>query len=163
MNDEQSQRTLNGVNLTNFFNRPIEMYSFGDISFKQPIALKKVIYILVGFLVYTLPMFFILGFKLDPIYFIILLGPPILIGEIGTKPIFSGKTLPDFVKTLAKFAAEPKAWLDLRSSNSFGKDIHYVDEEIWVGRRRELQILADLEEKARIEAKKNKKTNKNKQ
>lgn len=147
-------RGLEGVNMTNFFNRELFMYSLGDIQFKKPISLKKVAYIMGFLIVWTLPMYLIFGLKLNPFYFVFLLAPPFVAGHFATKPAFGGKNLIDFVKTMVKYLGEPKGWLDLKSDNSLGKDVYYVENEIWIGRRRELQLLADIQEERVMQRKK---------
>lgn len=137
---------LIGVNMTNFFNRELFMYSLGDIKFKKPISLKKVAYTMGFLILWTLPLYLIFGLKLSPFYFVLLLAPPFVAGHFATKPAFGGKTLIDFTKTMFKFAGEPKGWLDLRNDNGLGKEVYYVENEIWIGRRRELQLLADIQE-----------------
>ena len=139
---------ISASNMTNFFNRELFMYSLGDISFKKPVSLKRAGYTMLGILVWSVPMFFIVGLILNPFYFALLLAPPIIFGIYSTKPVFNGKTLPDFLKTLIKYTTESKAWTDLNSAKTFGEDMYYIDQEIWVGRRRELQILADLKEQS---------------
>lgn len=151
MADKNAQIT--GMNMTNFFNRELFVYSLGDISFKKPISLMKLIYIIAMFLIYTLPMIFIVGIYFNVGYFALLIIPPIVVGHYATKPIFSGKTLPDFLFTIIKFLGEPKFWMDLKKADSFGNDHYYTNQEIWVGRRRELQILADLKEERKAKKK----------
>lgn len=146
-------RGLVGVNMTNFFNRELFMYSLGDIRFKKPISLKKMAYVTVFFLVWTLPIIMIFGIQLNPIYIALLLAPPLALGHYATKPIFGGKTLIPAVKTVAKYIfTEPKCWTDLKANNELGNKVYFTENEIWISRRRELQLLADLKEKKKREA-----------
>lgn len=152
------------LNMTNFFNRELFMYSLGDIRFKKPVSLKKAAYVLGFLLIWTLPMFLIFGIKLNPFYLVIALVPPIVLGNFAGKPVWGGKPLFDFIKTLVKFLQEPKGWTDLKN-NKMDEEVYYSDSEIWVSRRRELQLLADLEEsqiKRNIPVSKNKNTGKTK-
>lgn len=135
-----------GVNMTNFFNRELFMYSLGDIKFKKPVSLKKVAYITGFLIVYSLPIFVIFGIHLNPFFFAIWLGPPFIAGHFATKPAFGGKNLIDFTRTMVAFLFEPKGWSDLVADNSRGKDVYFVENEIWISRRRELQLLADIKE-----------------
>lgn len=138
---------LMGINMTNFFNREMFMYSLGDIKFKKPVSLKRVAYSLAFLLVWSLPMFFIWGLIINPVYLLVMFGPPLGLAHIATKPVFGGKNLLDFLLTMFKFVQEPKGWADLNESREFGEDVYYVESEIWISRRRELQILADIKEK----------------
>lgn len=138
-------RNLVGVNMTNFFNRELFMYSLGDIKFKKPISLKKMAYTTGFFLVWTLPLFVIFGLIPNPFYAALLIVPPIAAGHYSTKPVFGGKTLIPFAQAIFKFMAEPKGWADLKGSNSLGETVYSVENEIWISRRRELQLLVNLE------------------
>lgn len=133
------------LNMTGFFKRELRMYALGDIRFKNPISLKKAAYIMGFLLAWSLPMLLIVGIKFNPVYLAILLGPPILLGNFAGKPIWGGKPLFDFIGTSVKFIQEPKGWTDLQNNN-MNEDTYFVDSEIWVSRRRELQMLADIEE-----------------
>ena len=131
------------VNLTNFFNRELFMYSLGDIKFKKPIALKKVAYITVFLLIWTIPLILSFGFPSGPFsaFFVVVL--PIIAGNFAARPVFGGKGLLDFLKTLSGFVREPRGWLDFKNSMVMDKDVYYVESEIWIGRRRELEMLAE--------------------
>lgn len=129
------------LNMTGFFKRELQMYALGDIKFRKPIAIKQVAYILGFFVVWSLPIVLLFGVVLHPAYAVLVILPPILLGTFATKPIFGGKTLIDFVKTAVMFLGEPKAWADLKPYHQ--KEVYEVKSEIWVSRRRELQLLAD--------------------
>lgn len=134
------------VNMTNFFNRELFMYSLGDIKFKKPIALKKVAYITAFLIIWTIPMVVIFGLKLNPIFIAFALGPPFLLGHFATKPVWGGRGLVDFLKTLVGFIGEPKGWTDLKSAPKLDQEVFFVSDEIWVSRRQELQLLAGMSE-----------------
>ncbi len=130
------------LNMTGFFRRELKMYALGDIKFKKPIAIKQVAIILALFIVWTLPLILIFGVQFNPLYAVFLIGPPIGLGIFATRPMFGGKTLFDFVKTAIVFLGEPKAWADFKAFQP--KETYTINSEIWIGRRRELQILADM-------------------
>lgn len=133
------------INMTNFFNRELFMYALGDIKFKKPVSLKKAAYILLFLLIWTLPILFALKFKFNPFTVVFAFAPPILLGNFAGKPVWGGKPLFDYLKTSIRFLTLPKGWTDL-NDNDMKETTHYTESEIWVSRRRELQILADLEE-----------------
>ena len=134
------------VNMTNFFNRELFMYSLGDIKFKKPIALKKVAYVTAFLIIWSIPVFLYFGLVMNPFFMAFLLGPPFVLGHFATKPVWGGRGLIDFLKTLAGYIVEPQAWTDLNARNVKDKEVLYVENEIWISRRRELQILADIKE-----------------
>ena len=134
------------VNMTNFFNRELFMYSLGDIKFKKPIALKKVAYTTAFLILWAIPLFLTFGLILNPLFLAVLVVPPIALGHFATKPVWGGRGLLDFLKTLFGYIGEPKGWTDLESNNKLDKEVLYVENEIWISRRRELQLLADIKE-----------------
>lgn len=137
---------IHGVNMTNFFNRELFLYSLGDIRFKKPVSLKKAAYFLVTLLIYTLPLFLFFGIPDNPIKAVLMFAPPFLVGHYSTKPAFAGKNLIDFLKTMINFLKEPKGWTDLNANNEIDREVFFVEHEIWISRRRELQLLADIKE-----------------
>lgn len=145
---EERRPGIRAVNMTNFFNRELFMYSLGDIQFKKPVSLKKVAYITGFFIVWTIPLIIIMGIQLNPFFAAAAIAPPIVLGNLCVKPAFGGKNLIDFVKTMAIYIPESRGgWTDLNRNANMGKDTYKIEHEIWIGRRRELQLLADLKEK----------------
>lgn len=138
------------INATAFFNREIFMYALGDIKLKNPIPMRKAAHI-IGFLVaWCLPLVFVFGLHLNVFYIMFLLVPPIVLGNLATKQIFGGKGLLDFASTVTAFIGEPKGWTDW-NNNHMRQERYTISNEIWISRRRELQLLADvIEGKARL-------------
>lgn len=132
---------IRSLNMTGFFKRELQMYALGDIKFKKPIAIKQVAYTIGFYIVWALPMILIFGIHFNPFYAALVIVPPALAGTFAIRPVFGGKTLIDFTKTAIKFVGEPKAWADLKAFNP--KETYEVNGQIWISRRRELQILAD--------------------
>ena len=130
------------LNMTGFFKRQLQMYALGDIKFKKPISIKQVAYVLGFFIVYSLPIVLVFGIQLNPVYALLVIAPPLVLGSFAVKPAFGGKTLIDFGKTAIVFLGEPKAWADLKPYKT--KEIFVIHSEIWISRRRELQLLADI-------------------
>lgn len=142
-----SRRYAEIINMTNFFNRELMMYSLGDIKFKRPIALKKVAYVTGFILVWSVPLILIFGVVLNVYFAIIVIAPPLVLGHYASKPVWGGKGLIDFMKTLFTYISEPKYWTDLKANRNPVKDRYFIESEIWISRRRELQLLADMKEK----------------
>ena len=135
------------LNMTNFFNREIMMYSLGDIKFKKPIALKKVAYVTGFVLIWSIPLILIFGLILKIQFIALVVAPPLILGHYASKPVWGGKGLIDFMQTLFTYMSEPKIWTDLKASKNSNKNKYYIESEIWISRRRELQLLADMKEK----------------
>lgn len=133
-------------NMTDFFNRELFMRSLGDIRFKKPISLRRVAYTTIFFIAWTLPMFLIFGIILNVFFIAIAVAPPFILGYFASKPVWGGRSLMDFIKVNMRFMTEPKGWTDLEPNNRLNNDRLFVEDEIWISRRRELQLLADLRE-----------------
>lgn len=134
------------INMTSFFNRPLYMYSFGDIRFGKPVALKKVAYILAMMIIWNVPLFLIAGFHLNVVWVALSILPPFFLGNWMSKPSFGGMSFLDFAKVAVRFLGEPKGWADLQATDDVEQTDYYVEHETWVSRRRELHYLADIEE-----------------
>lgn len=148
------QNQIASLNMTNFFNRELMMYSFGDIKFKKPISLKAIAYTLGFLIIWTLPLLLVAGIPTDPFRLVVYLAPPIALGQLAIRPIFGGKTLIDFVKTSVQFLGEPRGWADNKPFDAKGQ-IYTTEHEIWISRRREYAMLADLiESEAPVKTKK---------
>lgn len=132
-------------NITEFFNRPIMLYSLGDIRFQKPISLQKAVYILGFFMVWTVPIFFMFGLVFSPPALVITLLPPIIIGHLATKPVFGGMQMFDFLAMMRDFAFEPRGWTD-GEANNMREPVYELSSDVWISRRKDLQILADLVE-----------------
>ncbi len=123
------------------------MYSFGDIKFRKPVSLRKVGYVLLFALIFSLPLFFLTGEKItSPPLIIIEVGIPLGLGTLASLPVFGGKSLADYVKSCIGFIQESKVWTDLEASSNYGDDELYTDSEFWVSRRREIKILEAIEQ-----------------
>ena len=132
-------------NFSSFFHRELMLYSFGDISLKKPIPLKKAMYILGAAAIWTLPIYLISGgFQFTPVWVAIACVPPFAFGHFASKNIFCGKSLIDHCKATFKFIVNPKCWTDGVGSNDLDKGVFEIDHSIWISRRRELQIVASM-------------------
>lgn len=133
------------INATELFNRPSYLYALGDLKLSRPISLKYGGYLLGFIAAWSFPLYLIFGLTLSIPGILFMFGPPFLLASLSTKPVFGGKALLDFANTLADFFSEPKGWLDGKNHDMKEETFQIVN-EIWIGRRRELQILADLVE-----------------
>lgn len=147
-----SNNKIVSMNMTNFFNRELMMYAFGDIKFKKPISIKLVGFTLLGLVAYTLPLVLIFGIPMSPFFLVLYVAPPIVFGQLAVRPMFNGRTLIDYAKTAFKFLGEPRGWADGKPFNPSPKEQTYtVEHEIWISRRRELAMLADMIEGKDVE------------
>lgn len=150
-----SNNKIVSMNMTNFFNRELMMYALGDIRFKKPISLKAVAYTLAFLILWTLPLFVLFGLPTNPAMLVIYLVPPLGLGQVAIRPIFGGRTLLDFLRTAFRFLGEPKGWADGKPFEPSEKAQKYtLEHEIWISRRRELALLADLLEGKDVETQK---------
>lgn len=161
MANQKEQRYISIMNMTNLFTRDLKMYSLGDIRFNTPISLKKVAYTTGFLLLWTIPLVLIFGLQLNVYFAAIALLPPFVFGHFASKPVWGGKSLVDYIQTVASYITEPSSWTDLYE-NREKKNQYYVQSEIWISRRRELQLLADLKEKRAAETISQRGLNKNK-
>lgn len=137
-----ARNQITSMNMTGFFKRELQMYALGDIKFKKPIPIKQVSYVIGFYIIWSLPIILIFGIYLNIVYAALVIVPPALVGTLAIRPIFGGKTLFDFLRTAFKFVGEPKAWTDLKPHKP--AEVYTVNSEIWISRRRELQMLADM-------------------
>lgn len=132
------------VNATRFFSSESYVYSFGsDIKFKKPIPLNKMMYSIIFLIGWALPQIYLFGLNINLVYIAWLLAPPLLLANVATRPMFMGKNLFDFVNTMIEFVSEPKGSSDWWS-NPMKEETYEVSQEIWISRRRELNLLADI-------------------
>lgn len=141
MANEDDKHYIVVLNMTWFFNRELFMSALGDIKLSKPISLRKMGFILGFFIVWTLPILLIFGINLSLPYLVLLFVPPVVLGNYASKPVWGGKTLLGFIKTLYKYLQEPRGWGDLRPLKNPDEEILYVESEIWVSRRRELEKM----------------------
>ena len=134
------------INMRTFFNREIFMYALGDIRLKKPIALKQAMYVIAFLAIWSGPIIYVFGLVLNPYFIIITFVPPFLLGAFANRPIWGGRTLMDFIKVTFNYIQEPRGWTEHRANSELGKAVYHVEHDIWVSRRKELNILADMKE-----------------
>ncbi len=138
---------MNGLpilNMTSFFNRELFLYSLGDISLSKPVSLKKAGFLILGLMIWTLPLLLIFGLQFNPFFLALAIGPPIGLAAIGDKPLFDGRGIIDAAKVTLKYIGSKKCYTDFTVSEIHKKQEHYIKKEIWISRRRELMELAEL-------------------
>lgn len=139
--DAEDRYYITVLNMTWFFNRELFMSALGDIKLSKPISLRKMGYTIAFFVFWTIPIILIFGLNFSLPYLVLLIAPPIALGHYASKPVWGGKNLIGFVKSLWQFFQEPKGWADLKPTNTPDNEDLYVENEIWISRRRELAKL----------------------
>lgn len=138
---------MNGLpvlNMTSFFNRELFLYSLGDISLSKPVSLKKAGFLILGLMIWTLPLILIFGIHFNPIFLAIAVGPPIGLAAMGDKPLFDGRGIIDAAKVTVKYVFSQRCYTDFTVSDTHKKPEYFIQKEIWISRRRELMGLAEL-------------------
>lgn len=130
--------------MTSFFNRELFLYSLGDISLSKPVSLKKAGFFILGIVVWTIPLFLLIGIYFNPFYFAFLASVPIVLALIGDKPLFDGRGIIDATKVTTKYLFSRKCYTDFTASNIDTNPEYFIEKEIWISRRRELMELAEL-------------------
>lgn len=137
---------MKAINMTGFFKRELMMYALGDINLKKPISLVKLGYTAAFLVIWTVPWVLILGATAisNVAWGAWVFGIPIGLGHVATMPIFGGKKLFDWAKTSINFIKDAKVWGDTWPLEKLSKEVYYVDDSIWVSRRRELALLGRM-------------------
>ena len=130
--------------MTSFFNRELFLYSLGDISLSKPVSLKKAGFLILGIVIWAVPMVAIFGLHFNPFYLAFLLSVPLLLAAAGDKPLFDGRGIIDAVRVTVRYLFTQKCYTDFVVSDIPSKPEHFIQKEIWIGRRRELMELAEL-------------------
>ena len=141
---------MNGIpvlNMTGFFNRELYLYSLGDISLSKPVSLKKAGFLIVGLIIWTLPLILIFGLHFSIFFLAIAVGPPLGLAALGDRPVFDGRSIIDAVRVTFRFLFSRKCYTDFNVSDIHTKPEHFIQKEIWISRRRELMELAEIWEK----------------
>lgn len=149
--------TVYGLNVSHLFDKEMLMYSFGDIKLKKPISVKKIGFIMAALFIWTGPLLLIFGTPPQIWMWGIWLVPPFFIGHYATKPVFGGKGLFDWIATQINFIQQPRGWSDFNVDNDQEDTVYYIEQEISISRRREIDYLTNL---ARSRDKENKKKQK---
>jgi len=140
------------INMTSFFNRELFIYSLGDMSLSKPVSLKKAGFFILGLIIWTAPLLLIFGISFNVVYLVLLFSVPIALAMGGDKPVFDGRTIMNATKVTAKYLFSPKCYTDFTVSDTDKNPEYFVQQEVWISRRRELMKLAQLWE-ARTAAK----------
>lgn len=137
--DNQESRNIRIIVFTSFFKREKKLYAMGDIAFPKPIPFKLLGFIILGLVVWTLPIIQLFGgnfmiiFK-GPAYAVGIIGPAIGIGFMLSRPcaIFNNKTFFKYAICQIKFLINPKNWCDLHTPTVTDKSHVDAEHTIWL-------------------------------
>lgn len=118
---------------TDFFKRDMQIYALGDIRFNKPKSLKTVGYTLALMLVWSLPMFLIIGPERvfsGPIWVGIVIVPPFVLGGFMSRPLFHNKPFTKDVEATIKYMGQKPIYTDLEGYQ-YDSDLR-MDAEIWI-------------------------------
>ena len=118
VDDEEDVPPLYARVYTDFFKRDPQIYALGDIRFNKPKSLKAVGYTLALMFIWSFPMTMVIGadkmFK-NVIWAGVIFGPPLLRGNVMSKPLFHNKPLLKDLKSTFKYFSLARTYADLQS------------------------------------------------
>lgn len=133
---------LKVINMTNLLKKEILIYSLGDFRLSRPMGIGTLLYTAGLFVIWSLPIFMIFG--IAPTAAIVALLPPLILGSVFAKPIWSGKTFLGLLITIIKYQLTPKMYCDNRAVNPIHN--YLIDGEMLVSRKDDFQYLFNLVE-----------------
>lgn len=135
--DEEAENAYLPVYVfTAFFSREAMMYALGDIKFSKPKSLRTMGYCMGLIVLWTVPMIAIIGFDfimshLNVYMAVFLLGPPLGIGSVMSKPIFHNKPLLKDLKSIFKYFSQRPIYADTEAYE-YDKQNYTVDMNVWI-------------------------------
>lgn len=118
---------------TDFFKRDMQIYALGDVRFNKPKSLKTVGYTLVLLLIWSIPMFLIIGPERsfsNVIWAGIVLVPPFVLGGFMSRPLFHNKPFTKDVAATIKYISQKPIYTDLEGYQ-YDSDVE-MNAEIWI-------------------------------
>jgi hypothetical protein len=110
-------------NYTSFWNLERKVYSFYDVQLPIPLSLR-VLGVFVGTGAPWWTLMFLLGVPFGPPWYLLYVIPPGLLAWLGSKPIFEGKTLVEYLKARLGHLLENKAYKRLEPDlNKYESDL----------------------------------------
>lgn len=107
---------LEVLDMTNLFTKEILLYSLFDLRFKKPVRFMLIVYFVLTFFLWTVPLFF-LFFKnhINPYSVAFLLIPPFALANVMSKPIWNNKSFFSWLKCQIRFIFSAKYYYDNRA------------------------------------------------
>lgn len=115
---------------TNMWNVEKKLYNVGDIKLPFPIAFKA-LGLFVVFFVPWLGLFFFLGIPFTQQTHFFWWLPPAVLTWLGNKPIFEGKSIIQFARSMIGFAFRAKIYTAIEPKKPFVGRRHGVVAQYW--------------------------------
>lgn len=128
--------------MTKLFYKQMLIYALSDISFKKPLRVAVLGYFFLFFAVWSLPLLWLL-FPLNPYTAILVFGPPIILGNLASQPIWGNKRFFRWITCQLKFLLSKKRYYDGYGNANIYK-AYIVKHNYMVSRRKDYQHLASL-------------------
>lgn len=140
--------------MTKLFNKEMLLYSMFDLSFKKPIRVVFLVYLILLLGIWTAPLTYFL-WPLGPYKAMFIFGPPFLMANLMSKPIWGGKSFFSWFKCQLRFAFSKKRYYD-----GYGKrnlNVKYtVNHTYTVSRRKDFIELFNQIQREKAEEKQRK-------
>jgi hypothetical protein len=110
---------------TSFFKKDLQIYALGDIRFQKPKSIKAVGYTIILMAIWSLPMLMLIGADRvlsNVVWTTIVVGPPILLGMVMSKPVFHNKPLIKDLVSIFRYVGQARKYTDFVSYD-YGKDV----------------------------------------
>lgn len=118
---------------TDYFKRDLQLYALGDIRFNKPKSLKVVGYTLVLLVIWSLPMFLLIGPERsfsNVVWAAIILVPPFVAGNFMARPLFHNKPFMKDVLATIRYAGWSAIYADFWGY-PYKNDMS-MDAELWI-------------------------------
>lgn len=126
--------------MTKLFNKEMLLYSLADFSFKTPKRVSFLVYSILLFGIYSVPLIYFL-WPLNQYTAMLALIPPFVLGNLMSKPIWGGKSFISWGKCQIKFILSKKRYYD-GIGNKKLRAKYTVDHSYTVSRRKDYYELA---------------------
>lgn len=121
---------------TNIWNVEKKLYNVGDLKLPFPVAFKQI-----GlFVVFTVPwiaLLFFLSVPINATTHYLWWGPPGVLTWMGNKPIFEGKSIIQYARSMIGFAFRAKVYTAVEPKKPFEGKRHGIIAQYWTPVRRE--------------------------
>ena len=125
--------------MTRLFTKEMLLYSLFDISFKKPIRLVFLVYLILLLLIYSLPLTILL-WPFNKYSAMLIIIPPFLLASLMSKPIWGGKSFFSWFKCQLKYAFSPKRYYDGKGIRKINRK-YFVKHSYTVSRRKDFNKL----------------------
>jgi len=115
---------------TDFWSMEKKLYSIYDFSLPAPVSLRTV-GIFLGLGIPWMALMAILHVTLDPPWFLIYIAPPAVFAYFGSKPIFEGKNIFQYLGSRIRYVFQSKFYKGLEPMIDDSKDEYIISARVW--------------------------------